>query len=75
MNWQQLVTDAFLHVTRLRATEGAAQLELWPAVQEPAIGNHRLTERARDLNATVLMSSHPPISHWNFLWNKCNCKG
>lgn len=74
-NWQQLVTDASLHMTRLRATEGEAQLELWPAVQEPVIGNHRLTERARDLNAMVVLSSYPPISLGIFYGTNVTVRG
>ena len=62
-------------MTRLRVTEGVAHVELWLTVKEPAIGNNRLTKGDRNLNAKAVLSSHPPISYWNFLLDKRNCKG
>lgn len=74
-NRKQLVTYVSLNMARLRVTEGVAHLELWLTIKEPAIGNNRLTQGDRNLNAKAVLSSHSPISHWNFLWDKYNCKG
>ena len=74
-NGQQLVTYVSLDMARLRVTEGVAHLELWLTVKEPAMGNNRLTKGDRNLNAKAVLSSHSPISHWNFLLDKCNFKG
>ena len=74
-NGQQLVTYVSLDMARLRVTEGVAHPELWLTVKQPAIVNNRLTNGDRNLNAKAVLSSHPLISHWNFLLDKCNFKG